>query len=422
MAQVFNDADGFDTLSFNLETETGEWGTIHDTTLFTATLSNKGSVPSPNYVVELELKPDMYGSKILRLNATDKIRYKIHEIEIFVESMNDDPILATIGDQAVTEEIYFELNIKATDVEGNTLSFDANVTDFNNPDYLGDDFVIEKDKNDPNKAMIKYYPSNEDSPFIYVNVTVEDGLGGVDYEQIKFTVQNVNDAPRILKVAGDQPTVKKITLYAKQGTMRNFIVEAEDDDLIHEDMIIFTSDREEDDNYTLEHFTGVVFFKPTNDDVPEVSIRVTATDLNLSTDFVDIKIIIENVNDPPKISKLVAPSHNDEFTTTELIHFEAEYDDPDLYIEDSDEELNVTWFSDIEGAIGYGGTLDTYLDAGIHNITFKVKDKDTNTEPTKVTFTIKVTKAITLTEEDCDRDHDDDALKKAGKRILILLN
>jgi hypothetical protein len=407
MAQVFNDADGFDTLSFNLETETGEWGTIHDTTLFKATLSNKGSVSSPNYVVELELKPDKYGSKTLRLNATDKIRYKIHEIEIIVSSVNDDPILALIGDQVVTEEIYFELGITATDVEGNTLSFDANVTDFNNPDYLGDDFVVEKDKNDPNKAMIKYYPSNEDAPFIFINVTVEDGLGGVDYEQIKFTVQNINDAPRILRVAGDQPTVKKITLYATQGTMRNFIVEAEDDDLIHEDMIKFTSDREEDDNYTLDHLTGVVFFKPTNEDVPEVSVRITVTDLNLSTDFVDIKIIVKNVNDPPKIIKLVSPSHNAEFTTTEEIHFEAEYDDPDLYIEDSDEEINVTWFSDVEGAIGYGGTLDTYLSAGIHNITFKIKDKDPNTESTKITFTVKVTKAITLTEEDCDRDHDD---------------
>lgn len=407
MAQVFNDADGFDTLSFSLETETGEWGTIHNTALYTATLSNQGSVSSPNYVVEVELKTDKYGSKTLRLNATDKIRYKIHEIEIIVSSVNDDPVLKEIGDQIVTEEIYFELNIYATDVEGNTLSFDANVTEFNNPDYLGDDFIIEKDKNDPNKAMIKYYPNNEDAPFIFVNVTVEDGLGGVDYEQIKFTVKNINDAPRILKVAGEQPTVKKITLYAKQGTMRNFIVEAEDDDLIHGDMIKFTSDREENDNFTLDHLTGVVYFKPTNDDVPQISLRITVTDLNLSTDFVDIKIEIDNVNDPPEISKLVAPSHNAEFTTTEQIHFEAEYDDPDLHIEDSDEKLNVTWFSDIEGAIGYGGTLDTYLNAGIHNITFKVNDKDPNTESTKITFTVKVTKAITLTEEDCDRDHDD---------------
>ena len=97
-------------------------------------------------------------------------------------------------------------------------------TDFNDPGYLGDDFMLEKDKNDPNKAKITYYPSNEDAPYIWVNITVEDGLGGIDNEEIMFTVQNINDAPKILRVAGVQPTAKKITLYATEEVTRGYVI------------------------------------------------------------------------------------------------------------------------------------------------------------------------------------------------------
>jgi hypothetical protein len=407
MASVFNDADGFNSLSFSLWTGT-EWGLEFETSVYTATLSNKGSVASPNYVLDVVLIPNKSGTVMLTLNATDKIRHKIHDIDVIVAAVNDDPILAAIGDRTVTEEIVYEFDITATDVETNALSFSANVSEYDNPDYLGEDFLVEKDKNDPNLAKVTYYPSNNDVPYIYVNFTVEDGLGGVDYEHVKFTVNNINDAPKILKVAGEQPSGKKIVLTAIQGSTRNFRIEAEDDDSIHGDKITITSDRENNENFTLYEDTGVVLFKPTNDDVPKVNIKFTVTDLNLSTDYVDVTFDVTDVNDPPVITKLVSPIHNAEFTTTELIHFEADYDDPDLHIEGSGEVLNITWFSDIEGAIGYGGELDTYLSAGSHNITFKVKDADPVTEATKITFTVKVTKAITLTEDDCDRLHFDD--------------
>lgn len=405
IATIFGDQDGQHTLSHTIWTGS-EWGTIYDDGLLTATLTNKGTVPSPNWVVEFALKPDQYGSSTVTLNATDKIRFATHDINVIVSSVNDDPALSSIGDQVVTEEVWFNYEVTATDIEGNTLSFAANVTDFSSSDYL-DNFQINKDMNKENTANIEYFPSNDNVPVVYVNITVEDGVGGIDYEQIKFTIQNVNDGPKILKVAGEQVEVKRITLYATEGMSRNFIVEAEDDDIMHGDTIKFTADVPDSDNFTLNPDTGVVFFKPANIDVPEFNMRVTVTDLNGSSDYVDIKFDVKNSPDPPVITDLDSPQHNDQFTTTDVIHFEAEYDDPDLHIPDSTEILNATWFSDIEGAIGYGAELDTTLSAGTHNITFKVKDTDPNTEAAKIQFTIEVTKAITLTDNDCGRDYTD---------------
>ncbi|MCK5561572.1 MAG: DNRLRE domain-containing protein, partial [Thermoplasmata archaeon] len=406
VATVFGDADGQDTLAFSVWTGS-DWGTTFDDGLLTATLKNKGSSSEPAWYVEFALKPDQYGSTIVTLNATDQIRFATHDINVIVSSVNDDPMLSSIGNQLVTEEVWFDYEITAVDIEGNTLSFGANVTDYSSSDYL-DTFTIEKDINNPNRAEIKYYPNNDDAPYVYVNITVEDGVGGIDNEEVKFTVKNVNDAPDIIKVAGEQPQANKITLYATEAVTRNFIVEAEDDDIIHGDELTFTSDVPNSENFTLWDDTGVIFFKPDNIHVPEFNVRVTVKDKNGSSDYVEIKFIVTNVNNPPVITDLVEPLHNAQFTTTDVIHFEAEYDDPDLQIPDSTEDLNVTWFSDIEGAIGYGAELDTTLSAGTHNITFKVKDNDPNTEAAKITFTVKVTKAITLTDQDCERDYSDE--------------
>ena len=93
-------------------------------------------------------------------------------IALAITNSNDAPVLSEIGSQVATEGTVFDLDVDATDSEGDTLVFASNSTIFTINSATG---------------MINFTPSLSDVGNHTINITVFDGFL-YDYEVISFRV------------------------------------------------------------------------------------------------------------------------------------------------------------------------------------------------------------------------------------------
>ncbi|MBD3209260.1 PKD domain-containing protein, partial [Candidatus Woesearchaeota archaeon] len=175
-------------------------------------------------------------------------------VTVNVTSVNDAPVLDTIGPLSATENAPFFFDVNASDVDLDTLTF-SDDTDL---------FDI-----DPSTGVISFTPTYDDSGIYLVTITVSDGQLQDD-EQVTLTIENVNRAPTVQ------------------------ITQPEDDALVTENQSIMfyaAGDDPDDDSLTYEwDFGDGTTFGPTADNAAEktyvgsqdVTVTVTVTDGNLT--------------------------------------------------------------------------------------------------------------------------------------------
>ena len=110
----------------------------------------------------------------------------IATVTITVNSVNDDPVLADIDAQQTNEDASLTITLFATDVEGDSLSFDVGSDNVNITTEILDDTLLVMT---PSEA---YYGTAN------ISVTVQDALGGSDSETFVLTVNLVLDPPVIV--------------------------------------------------------------------------------------------------------------------------------------------------------------------------------------------------------------------------------
>ena len=111
--------------------------------------------------------------------------------------MNDDPVLAAIGNQTTDEDVTKTLTLAGTDVDGDTLTFSAVV---NSGDLTAN----------VTGTTLDLVPDPDWNGTASITVTVNDGNGGTDSETFNLTVNGVNDAPE-LDAIGNQTTDEDVT-------------------------------------------------------------------------------------------------------------------------------------------------------------------------------------------------------------------
>ncbi|UCE73526.1 MAG: TIGR03790 family protein [Methanomassiliicoccales archaeon] len=190
---------------------------------------------------------------------------------------NSDPQITQLSSQISQEDSIFTIQIYATDVSGDTITFFDNSTLF----------TI-----DPVSGEISFTPQNEDVGDHLINITAFDEDGGEGYMEFLLTVENTNDPPHIVSTPITDATEE--TLYQYQ-------VVVEDDDLLVSEYEVITYSLDSAPSGMEIDSMGIINWTP-NDLQASYTFNVI---VNVSDgeefDLQIFDIDVTNLNDEPEI-------------------------------------------------------------------------------------------------------------------------
>jgi hypothetical protein len=391
-------------------------------------------IDADGHHLDFSSKQDYFGTHEYQIRAFDKgidgvvggdpdLYTDGNTFMVTVWPTNDAPIITAVGDKTITtdqsnlelfgseginEDEWFNLTIKCIDVDDDTLGF---IVDHS----LSLPAVIDIQSDTVNKfqGYLSILATNEHVGILDLNLTVTDnnetGTGPLtDFILLKIEIQNTNDLPKFDQLP-DQ--------IGYEDSWLNFTVSADDDDLIHGDSLVYSTNITGEmsglikgENYMFNSKTGNISILADNDMVGIYPIEFQVQDLSGIADKMTLNVIINNVNDLP-VAVVTSPLHQEVFNTTTQIYFDgANCTDDDLIHGDS---LSFLWSSNFNDSLSTEPQFSTILtDTGWHNITLTIKDSQ-NAEAT-TTFSIKISKAAGNGDDpgpDDDDPKDDDPNK-----------
>ncbi|UCH89603.1 MAG: PKD domain-containing protein [Thermoplasmata archaeon] len=225
-------------------------------------------------------------------------------VELWVEAVNDAPVITTTGPLVAYEDRWNYFQLEAYDEESQNLIFRSNLTDGMGSDDK-ENFFIDRDTGE-----ISFMPEQSDVGIINVNVSVEDPDDKIGYSHLQVSVLNMNDPPVILNVGSMAAIKNEYMLFeVDERTWLNLSVTYgdEDGDSATFELHPISKTTVLPANLTIERDSGTIrFFAPSIDDesLARYFINLTADDGNITngTDYVWLEIQIRNLNDPPVIS------------------------------------------------------------------------------------------------------------------------
>ncbi len=262
-----------------------------------------------------------------------------------VLNVNDDPFIELFDVPDAVEDMPFYLDLDAEDIDReDVLRWDLDT----DASFL----VI-----DPNTGNITGIPANEDVGVWWLNVSVNDGNGGIDFRIFTLKVLNVNDGPElnlteiVLEMEEDSP--------GTELDLNEVFFDIDNDPL--------TFDFDPSENFTLSIKNGLLKVIPIRNWSGTGSFEITASDGLLSVS-INTNVIVTPVNDPPYDVRIIAGST---FREGEDQTVDSSAKDVDIPYGDT---LVFTWSSNITGEIGPGQSINLSLPAGRHLITLMVTD------------------------------------------------
>ena len=211
----------------------------------------------------------------------------IAEMELlYSSSVNADPVLSAIGDQSTTEDLTKTLTLTATDPDGDTLAYIANVTSGNvTPVVTGN--------------LLDLIPDPDWNGTASVTVTINDGKGGTATETFNFTVTSVNDDP-VLAPIGAQTTA--------EDTPKVITLAGTDVDL---DSLTYTA-VDGSGNVTTAISGTSLTLTPAADFNGTANITVTTDDGAGGTDSEIVVLTVTAVNDAPVLAPIPPQSTSED--------------------------------------------------------------------------------------------------------------
>ncbi len=179
---------------------------------------------------------DLVGFHTFTVNVTDQnstggTMYAVTEVVVEVINAPDAPVLAIPSIPYAYEDKQYNLTFSATDIDEKyheSLIFSTNRTA--GADKI-DGWVLS-----PNgfEAVLVFTPTQDDVGDVFMNVSVEDHTGLVDYEHITITIRNTNDAPWGVINSPDEGE----GFY--EGDLVEFNITVYDDDTVFDDLVLVT--------------------------------------------------------------------------------------------------------------------------------------------------------------------------------------
>ncbi|MBN1389614.1 MAG: right-handed parallel beta-helix repeat-containing protein [Candidatus Thermoplasmatota archaeon] len=289
------------------------------------------------------------GTHCVKIRVDDGSLYVETVFDLTVINTNDSPSITTsdLKDGYRNANYYVDYNASDIDPTNDTLSwaFSTNAPFLSINSSLG---------------ILSGTPNSNQTGLYWVNVTVSDGNGGLDFSNFTLTMHYNNSAP---SSTGVPQTL-------------NFDEDSEDDST---DLDSLFGDTDGDPlSYSVEcgeNLTATIMEDNRLVIVPRENwagtdhIRIFAFDGEYTT-FVLLTVVIDNINDQPSIMDITFEA---EFMEGREMVFVAFADDPDLPYGD---ELTFEWFIEGMGLVGTGHELVIDLDAGHYVLKLVVMDSD----------------------------------------------
>jgi hypothetical protein len=197
-----------------------------------------------------------------------------------VIDVNDDPLITTNNVEIINEDELYEVDYDATDIDsalGNQLwAFDTNATEWLNISSTS--------------GILNGTPGNDDVGEYWVNVSVNDNEGGIDFSNFTLNVLNVNDDPEI---------IQRDLLITSAGELYEIDYEATDIDSPIEKQIWSL-----DTNATwlqINSSSGLLSGIPTKDDIGWYYVNVSVSDGDGGSDWYRFEFRVVQGNMPPMI-------------------------------------------------------------------------------------------------------------------------
>ena len=206
------------------------------------------------------------------------------DVTILVSEVNQDPVLATIGDHTVNVDEPFSLTLLATDADlpANTLTYSVDLDDSSFLNF------------DANTRVLSGTPTTADIGSTTVVATVTDSAGAMDTETFMVTVVS---GPFELAISGEQtvdegtPLMVTASIVDTDGQADNATLSATD----------LPSGASFDSN------TGVLSWTPEESDGPGAyTVKITAAAGNFSVTH-DVIITVNEVNRAPILAGYFGP-------------------------------------------------------------------------------------------------------------------
>ena len=230
-----------------------------------------------------------------------------------VANVNDAPILQNaIADQSTPEDSLFNFTIPAntfTDIDaGDTLTYTATLDNgYPLPNWLTFNAAT---------RTLSGAPDNNNVGAIDVKITATDSSGSSISDVFKLTVANVNDAPIVQNAIADQSTTKNSAF--------NFTLASNTfSDIDIGDSLTYLATLDNGNplptwlsfNPITRTFSGT----PSNSDLGQVNLKVTATDSTGASVSDIFKLTVNNtINNPPVIQNAIADQNTIEDTLFNL--------------------------------------------------------------------------------------------------------
>jgi preprotein translocase subunit SecG len=439
------------TLNFKIRNEDDtEWGTLYKNDFVLVTLYDTGDNLNQIKIQPLENK---HGIDTIRLRAIDQSLYESDLFEwyvdfnltILVEPVNDAPVMISVPDftkasaGALKQGTPWEYTFNASDVDTSVLMFSTDIVDVLTID--GERVLETRPEDfdfafDPWTGKISFTPTNEFVTALtragehVINVTVTDNdldNPKYDYDEFKIEIQNKNDPP-VIKSVGTKDVIEGTALVfnAKQNQKLELQIYAEDPDIDIgiDDRLKYKMDHVPRSNLLLDEESGELTFIPNQDDVDNrtTTIELTVEDSSYARDTVEIKIKVDNVNDPPSIKEVQIIIDDADVSTPQPENLTIKFAIVDPYDPDGD-TMSFSWdFDTNENLDNIGGSDDDNQLVGMENIQHRypkagiyqglVTIKDSNGATVKYNFTVQVVepKFEIDTSPPIEKDTDEGAL------------
>jgi DNA-directed RNA polymerase subunit RPC12/RpoP len=255
----------------------------------------------------------------------------------FTLTVNNVPPTITTGDIALATEDTMYYNEYDSDDDGQgtvtwSMTTDATWLNF-----------------DTGTGELDGTPGNGDVGTYWVNITVDDGNGGLDSHNFSLDVQNTNDGPEI--------TSTPLTS-ATEEVQYSYDVDATDDDLIHGDSLTFSLDTSPA-GMTIDPGTGMINWTPANSQADSDYIVLVNVSDGEAYDTQQFVISVTNVNDPPTITTIDVVIANEDVLYSN--NYDATDPDPTNDLLTWSLVTNASWLSiDPESGVlsGTPGSMD----------------------------------------------------------------
>jgi outer membrane protein assembly factor BamB len=330
------------------------------------------------------LYPEGVTSDLINFSVSDGIFTIYRDIDIQIEPVNDPPVISNIPPLELTEDITYTLNMAnyITDIDSPLSIYTLYNTE--NSQYVEIDGLF----------VNLTYPNGITSDIVNISIVEIDYTL---YAEISLTVDPVNDPPYILSLP--DVTVDEDIPYFFD--MEEYLKDI--------DTPLETLTLEVNSQYAKVTGQGLQLTYPDGIFTDTIEVKVYDGELYGNT---TLKIIVEPINDPPQVIRVISPKEGDKYDYGEPIELKADVHDDDLPYGDI---LTFYWEDSESGYIAYTqNATDITLDSGDHIITFTVQDDEGSSDSMAVSITIRP-QEIPDTDgdnikDDIDEDDDGDGI------------